>query len=175
LAVRAARLIGAEGRAIVLDFNRPMMKVGRDKARRANIIDRISFVQGDAEMAGFPNETFNAVTVGFGIRNLANLDQGLREMFRLLKNKGRLMILEFSMPPRSWQRSLYDFYSFKIMPLGARLICGTTGPFRYLAESIRVFDTPEGVAAKLRNAGFTDVGIKPLSLGIAVLYTGRKP
>ncbi len=175
LAIKASRLIGPAGRAVVLDFNRPMMKIGRDKARRAKLVDRIAFVQGDAEMTGFPDAAFDAVSVGFGIRNLANLDQGLRETYRLLKNGGRLMILEFSMPRRTWQRALYDFYSFKIMPLGARLICGTAGPFRYLAESIRVFAAPQEVAARLHNAGFRDVRIRPLSLGIAVLYTGRKP
>ena len=84
------------------------------------------------------------------------------------------MILEFSLPVHAWLRRLYDFYSFKAMPLGARIICGTAGPFRYLAESIRVFDPPERVAGRLRNAGFSDVRFRRLTEGIAVVYFARR-
>ena len=114
----------------------------------------ILFVEGDAERASFGDETFDAITVGFGIRNLVSLDAGLSEMHRVLKPGGRIMVLEFSLPVHGWLRRLYDCYSFRMMPLGARIICGTAEPYRYLAESIRAFDTPERVAERLGGVGF---------------------
>lgn len=175
LALRAAKRVGGSGRAVVYDFNRPMMETGRKKSGRARSGGIIAFVEGDAERLAFPEASFDAVTVGFGLRNLVDLDRGLDEIFRVLRPGGRLSALEFSLPRRRWQRSLYSFYSFRIMLPAARVITGTDGPFRYLAESIRVFDPPEGVASRLGRAGFTDVAIRPLSLGIASIYSGRKP
>ncbi|NTV81745.1 MAG: class I SAM-dependent methyltransferase, partial [Candidatus Aminicenantes bacterium] len=167
--------LGRSGRAIVCDFNRPMMETGRKKSGRARSGGIIAFVQGDAERLAFPDASFDAATVGFGLRNLVDLDRGLDEIFRVLRPGGRLSALEFSLPRRRWQRSLYAFYSFRIMLPAARVITGTDGPFRYLAESIRVFDPPEEVASRIGRAGFTDVAVRPLSLGIASIYSGRKP
>jgi demethylmenaquinone methyltransferase/2-methoxy-6-polyprenyl-1,4-benzoquinol methylase len=175
LALKAAKRVGGSGQAVVYDFNRPMMETGRRKSGRAHNGEIVAFVQGDAECLAFPDDTFDAVTVGFGLRNLADLDRGLGEILRVLKPGGRLSALEFSLPRRRWQRSLYALYSVRLMLPAARLITGTDGPFRYLVESIRVFDPPAGVAGRLGRAGFTDVAFKPRTLGIAVIYSGRKP
>lgn len=175
LALLAARRLGPKGMAVVYDFNRPMMDAGRRKSARRGRGGAVAFVQGDAERLAFPPASFDAVTVGFGLRNLARLDRGLEEIHRVLKPGGRFAALEFSLPRRRWQRSLYAFYSFRVMPRAARLITGTDRPFRYLAESIRVFDPPEGVAGRLGRAGFVDVSFRALSLGVAVVYSGRKP
>jgi len=175
LALRAARRLGPAGQAVVCDFNRPMMEAGRVKSGPAREGGTVAFVQGDAEGLPFPGAAFDAVTVGFGLRNLVDLDRGIREMARVLKPGGRFAALEFSLPRRRWQRSLYAFYSFRLMLPAARLISGTDGPYRYLAESIRVFDPPEELAGRLARAGFADVAVRPVSLGIATIYSGRKP
>ncbi len=174
LAMLAAARVAPHGRAFVCDFNGPMMRAGRAKAERSRFAGNVLFVEGDAESMSFPDAAFDAITVGFGIRNLVHLDRGLSEMRRVLKPGGRLMILEFSLPVHAWFRRLYDFYSFRIMPFGARIICGTAGPHRYLAESIRVFDPPARVAERLKNAGFEDVRFERLTDGVAVVYLARR-
>ena len=115
LALRAAKRLGRPGRAVVCDFNRPMMETGRRKSGRARNGAIVAFVQGDAESLPFPDASFDAATVGFGLRNLVDLDRGIGEIFRVLKPGGRFSALEFSLPRRRWQRSLYAFYSFRLM------------------------------------------------------------
>lgn len=173
LAFLALRDTRPDGLTVVYDFNRPMMDVGRERAARRGSDGRSRFVQGDAEALSFPAGSFDAVTIGFGLRNLVRPEAGLAEMRRVLRPGGRLMILEFSVPTAAWARRLYGFYSFRLMPLLARLITGTAGPFRYLAESIRVFPPPEEVAAAVARAGFADVSLKRLTGGIAVIYLAR--
>jgi demethylmenaquinone methyltransferase/2-methoxy-6-polyprenyl-1,4-benzoquinol methylase len=175
LAIRAARRLGPEGRVVLCDINRPMMETGLVKARRSRRGRQVAFVQGDAEILPFAAASFDAVTVGFGLRNLVDLERGLREIGRVLRPGGRFAGLEFSLPRRRWQRSLYAFYSFRVMLPAARLITGTDGPFRYLAESIRVFAEAGDIPGGLRRAGLIDVRVRPLSLGLATIYAGRKP
>ena len=173
-ALLAAGRTGDHSRVVIYDFNRRMMEVGRRKIRRSLRGDNILCVHGDAEAISFADESFEAVTLGFGLRNFVHLELGLKEIHRVLKTGGRLLALEFSLPARRGLRSLYHFYSFRVMPLVARLICGTAGPFRYLAESIRVFPPPEEVAELISRAGFQDVRLQRLAQGLATLYTARK-
>jgi demethylmenaquinone methyltransferase/2-methoxy-6-polyprenyl-1,4-benzoquinol methylase len=174
LALLAARRAAGSVRAIIYDFNRAMIEAGKTKFERSPQRRNISAIQGDAENISFQDEAFDAVTIGFGVRNFARLEEGLKEMHRVLKSGGQLLILEFSLPVRAWQKSLYHFYSFKIMPLVAKMVCGTAGPFKYLAESIRVFPMPEQIAGLLRSAGFSEVGFRRLNGGLAVLYLAIK-
>jgi demethylmenaquinone methyltransferase / 2-methoxy-6-polyprenyl-1,4-benzoquinol methylase len=173
-ALLAAGRTGDHSRVIIYDFNRKMMEVGRRKIRRSPRGDNILCIQGDAECIAFADESFEAVTLGFGLRNFVHPELGLKEIYRILKPGGRLLVLEFSLPARRGLRSLYHFYSFRVMPLVARLICGTAGPFRYLAESIRIFPPPEEVGELISRAGFQEVRFQRLSQGLAILYTARK-
>ena len=174
LALLAAAKTGPEGRVIVFDFNREMMKRGRARVERSPFGREIAFLQGDAESLAVADGSVDAVTVGFGLRNFVSPAAGLGEIYRVLRHGGRLLVLEFSVPRRRLLRLLYHFYSFRIMPLIARLICGTGEPHRYLAESIRVFPPPESVVAMIGEAGFSGAAFRRLTGGIAVIYTATK-
>ncbi len=173
-ALLAAARTGGLGRAVVYDFNRRMMEAALRKIKRSPQGRNVLCIQGDAESMGFSEESFEAVTLGFGLRNFVRPELGLKEIHRVLKTGGRLLILEFSLPLGRRILSLYHFYSFRVMPLIARLVSGTAGPYRYLAESIRVFPPPEKVAETIGQAGFEDVRFERLSRGLATLYMAGK-
>ena len=120
LALLAADLVGGKGNVIVYDINESMMRRGQAKAAASRFSERILFVQGDAERISFPDDSLDAVMVGFGIRNFVHLQEGLREMHRVLKKGGSFTCLEFSRPGPAWFRALYHFYSFVIMPLAEK-------------------------------------------------------
>ncbi len=174
LALEAARAVLPGGSVTVCDISRAMMLAGKRRAGRAPGGDLLQWIQADAENLPFGDGVFEAVTVGFGVRNLVNLDRGLGEAQRVLRPSGRLMILEFSVPRRGWFGSLYDLYSFRAMPLAGRLITGTAAPFRYLAESVRTFPSPEAVAALLAEKGFAEVSFERRTGGIVTIYIARK-
>jgi demethylmenaquinone methyltransferase/2-methoxy-6-polyprenyl-1,4-benzoquinol methylase len=174
LARLAVKETSPNGHVIIYDFNRTMMAAGRVKFNGAPGRSSVAFLQGDAESIALADRSVGAITLGFGLRNFVHPEAGLAEMHRVLEPGGRILILEFSLPPRKFEKVLYDFYSFRVMPLVARLICGTDGPFRYLAESIRVFPPPDEIAAMIEEAGFVDVAFRRLTGGVAVIYTARK-
>lgn len=175
LALLAAAKTDPGGRVVIYDFNRAMMEAGKPRIGRAPAGHAIRFVQGEAEHLALPARAVDAITLGFGLRNFVDPAAGLAEMARVLRPGGRLLILEFSVPRNRALRALYHVYSFRIMPLLARLVSGTDGPYRYLAESIRVFPPPETILAMLGEAGFADAACRRLTGGIAVITTARKP
>jgi len=175
LAFQAARAAAPGGLSLVYDFNAAMVAVGRKDARRHASPGKVLFVRGDAEDLAFPSASFDAVTIGFGLRNLAFPERGLREMRRVLKPGGRLAVLEFSLPRHALVRRFYRFYSYKAMPFLAGFICGDTEPFRYLAESISLFPPPEEVVSMIARAGFSGASFRRLTDGVAVVYLARKP
>lgn len=174
LALRAARLVGTSGRVLVYDINAAMMRKGQVKAAASQLAERILFVQGDAEQISFPDESLDAVTVGFGIRNFVHLEQGLREMRRVLKKGGSFTCLEFSMPSPRWFRALYDLYSFVIMPVAGKVLAGSSQAYTYLPESIRLFPLPDELSEMLRNTGFSRITYRRLTKGIAVVHRAEK-
>lgn len=175
LALRAARIVGPRGHVAVYDLNRAMIEAGRMKGARSRPGAAVEFVRGDAERLSISDATFDAAIVGFGLRNLARLDRGLLEIFRVLKPGGRLAALEFSLPRPGTLRSLYDLYSRLVLVPASRLITGADGPYRYLVESIRAFAGTEDIAAGLLAAGFVDIGARRLTFGVAEITFGRKP
>lgn len=174
LAVLAAGCAAPDGTVTVCDVSRAMMRAGQPKVKRSGHQKTIRWVQGDAENLGFRDGAFDGVTVGFGVRNIANIEAALREMFRVLRAGGTLMILEFSVPRAAWIRSVYEFYSFRIMPLIGKAVTGAAEPYRYLAESIRVFPAPEALKSSLEAAGFMNVTFRSLTAGIVTIYRCEK-
>ena len=174
LAIIAARAVGPSGSIIVYDINPTMMQLGGLKARKAALDSRIRFVQGDAEHISLPDNHFDAAMVGFGIRNVTRIEQGLAEMHRVLKPGGTFLCLEFSQPAPGAFRALYDFYSFQVMPRIGRLFTGSSQAYYYLPESIRLFPSPEAFSKIIEQAGFSTVTCRLLSKGIAAIHVGMK-
>lgn len=174
LSILAVKKVHPSGRVYLYDINRAMMEMGRRKSTNAEARKKISFIQGDAEQMAFRSESFDAAMVGFGIRNLTHMEEGFKEMHRVLKPGGRLMCLEFSKPTWPWFRWLYDFYSFRIMPLIGLLFVGSRQAYTYLPESIRLFPSPEELRRRLEEIGFHQVAYRTLTNGIAVVHAGTK-
>lgn len=152
------------------DLSIGMMRLGHQKAKSR---DPVGFVAGDAEGLPFPADYFDGLTIGFGIRNVANLDVGLREMTRVLKSKGRVAILEFSKPKNPVMCIPYFLYFRHILPRIGRLVSKDAEAYRYLYDSVMRFPEGEEFCVSLRNAGFQDVHRQSLSFGIATIYTGH--
>ncbi|MGA6925932.1 MAG: bifunctional demethylmenaquinone methyltransferase/2-methoxy-6-polyprenyl-1,4-benzoquinol methylase UbiE [Desulfosarcina sp.] len=174
LAILATRRTGPAGRVVVYDVNYAMMQAGRPKIDPFAELSPISFVQGDAECIAFPDDTFDGAMVGFGIRNLTHLRQGFAEMVRVLKPGGRFLCLEFSRPTNAVFRSLYDFYSFNIMPVLGQLLAGSAESYACLPETIRMFPLPDELAAMLADVGLHDVRWESMTNGISVAHVGIK-
>lgn len=174
LSILALKKTSMTGRVFLYDINRAMMEMGRHKSTHASFRKAIFYIQGDAEHISFKPESFDAAMVGFGIRNLTRMEEGFKEMHRVLKPGGRLMCLEFSKPAWAWFRWLYDFYSFRIMPLIGLLFVGSRQAYTYLPESIRLFPSPEELRRRLEEIGFHQVAYRTLTNGIAVVHVGTK-
>jgi demethylmenaquinone methyltransferase/2-methoxy-6-polyprenyl-1,4-benzoquinol methylase len=175
LSILAKRAVGDHGRVVVYDINRAMMEAGRDKKTNAVTRRRLRYVQGNAEKIAFSDGSFDAAMVGFGIRNVTRMEQGFREMYRVLKPGGRMMCLEFSKPANPVFRWLYDMYSFYGMPLAGQILARNRQAYTHLPESIRMFPLPDELSSILRAIGFVDVAYRRLTNGIAVVHVTRKP
>lgn len=175
LSILAAQRAGPEGRVTLYDMNWKMMQAGRPKVQRSAMHRKVFYVQGDAEHLSFADGTFDAAMVGFGIRNLTHPEAGIREIFRVLKPQGRFICLEFSTPVWGWFRRLYDFYSFRIMPLVGAVLGGSKQAYTYLPESIRLFSLPDELSEAMARAGFVGVRYRRLTNGIAAVHVGSKP
>jgi demethylmenaquinone methyltransferase / 2-methoxy-6-polyprenyl-1,4-benzoquinol methylase len=167
----------ARGRVSVVgsDFCLPMLLPARDKAERRAATQRIRFVEADTQRLPFPSDTFQLVTVAFGLRNVTDTDRGLAEMVRVTQPGGRVAILEFSRP-RGWLFGrLYRFYSRRVLPAVGQLVSRSRdNAYSYLPASILEFPDGEELAARLRGHGLADVAWHPFTFGIATLYVGTK-
>jgi demethylmenaquinone methyltransferase/2-methoxy-6-polyprenyl-1,4-benzoquinol methylase len=158
--------------AVLCDINPAMLQVGRKRFRDTKAADRVAFAIGNAESLPFPDKTFDAYTIAFGIRNVTRIDRALAEAFRVLKTGGRFLCLEFSSCEVPLLDRLYDFHSFEVIPRLGRLTAGSAEPYRYLVESIRKFPAQEPFAAMIRDAGFGQVSYRNLTGGIAAIHSG---
>ena len=151
-----------------IDFCGPMLKLAQSKA------PEIRFIEGDALSLPFAEASFDGLTIGFALRNLADVDRGLRELLRVLKPDGHVLILEFSHPVNPAFAALVRFYNWCLLPWIGGLVSGSRGAYEYLPDSISKFPNQEALAAMMRAAGFVDVRFENLSGGVAALHIGRR-
>jgi demethylmenaquinone methyltransferase/2-methoxy-6-polyprenyl-1,4-benzoquinol methylase len=172
ISFRTVRAGGAGTRATVADINADMLGVGRERAERQALDDVVSFVDANAEALPFPQQSFDAVSIAFGIRNVPRIDVALQEMHRVLRLGGRFLCLEFSNVDVPGLDALYELYSFNLVPAIGRAVVGDAEPYRYLVESIRRFPRPNAFADMMRAAGFARVSHRVMSGGIVALHSG---
>ena len=173
IAFRIAERSNRTADITVADINSSMLEVGRERAR-ARGLDRLEFVEANAEELPWADATFDAYTIAFGIRNVPRIDKALSEAYRVLKRGGRLLVLEFSEVEMPLLDRFYETWSFKAIPQFGKMITGDAEPYQYLVESIRKFPDQETFAGMIREAGFGRVQWRNLSMGIAALHSGWK-
>ena len=175
LAVLLAGRFGASGHVAGLDLNQAMLREGRRKIDQERFGRRITLLRGNGESLGFRNDSFDAATAGFCMRNVGNLDQAFREIRRVLKPGGCFVCLEFSRPVHAGLRRLYDWYSFRVLPwIGTKVAGDHTGVYEYLPASIRAFPDQERLSRLMRDAGFRSVEYRNLSGGIVAIHVAVK-
>ena len=171
LSMAFAKKVGATGRVVHTDINEAMLSTGRDR-----LVDQglaLPTLVCDAEKLPFPDGHFHVVSVAFGLRNMTHKDAALKEMCRVLKPGGKLLVLEFSKVAKPLEKA-YDWYSFKILPQLGKLVAGDADSYRYLAESIRMHPNQEDLKTLMKNAGFGHVDFHNLSAGVVALHMGIK-
>jgi demethylmenaquinone methyltransferase/2-methoxy-6-polyprenyl-1,4-benzoquinol methylase len=156
------------------DISEGMMEIGRGKVKEAGLDDVITFRKEDCLSLSFADNTFDAVTAAFGIRNFSNLEQGLREMCRVMKPGGHLVILELTTPVAFPMKQLFHVYSHTVLPVYGRLISKDSSAYSYLTRTIEAFPQGERMMEILKQSGFSQTVFKRLTFGICTLYTAVK-
>ena len=174
LSAKFSKIVGEEGRVILSDINESMLRVGRDKMIDLGHADNMAFVQADAQTLPFPDNSFDCISIAFGLRNVTDKDQALASMHRILKPGGRLLILEFSKPKNALLEKAYDEYSFRLLPLMGKVIADDEDSYRYLAESIRMHPDQETLKNMVEQAGFESCEFKNFTGGIVALHSATK-
>ena len=159
---------------IGVDISEGMLEIGRKKIAAKNYEDLIDLQYGDSENLPFADNNFDAVTVAFGVRNFQNLEQGVSEIYRVLKRSGKVVILEFSTPKVFPVKNLYHFYFNTVLPKIGRFVSKDRSAYTYLPESVNAFPDGENFADVLRKCGFNEVSWKHLTFGISTLYAAQK-
>ena len=170
LAGRFAAQLGPQGEVVLGDINLAMLKVGRDKMIDAGLQERVKTVTLNAEALPFAKNKFDLLTIGFGLRNVTDKMQALKEMWRVLKPGGQAMILEFSTPTSATVKKIYDAYSFKILPKLGERVAKDRESYQYLAESIRKHPAQETLKSMVLSAGFDECEYHNFSAGIVALH-----
>jgi len=174
VAFRIVEASGRQARVTVLDINGSMLDVGRQRADKQGLAANVDFVEANAEALPFPDESFDAYTIAFGIRNVPRIDVALAEAYRVLKTGGRLLCLEFSEVDMPFLDKVYEAWSFKAIPPIGKAVTGDGEPYAYLVESIAKFPNQQNFAGMIGKAGFERVSFRNYSGGIAALHSGWK-
>tara|TARA_X000000368_G_scaffold320766_1_gene257968 strand:- start:16 stop:699 length:684 start_codon:yes stop_codon:yes gene_type:complete len=165
--------IKEEGLIVLSDINRKMLEEGRDRLIDEGI-EGINLAQIDAQYLPFRNETFDLVTIAFGLRNVTNKEKALKSILGSLKKGGKLIVLEFSKPTNETFREIYDIFSFEVIPKIGEVIANTEESYRYLAESIRMHPTQEELKELMEKSGFTECNYDNLTNGVVAIHSGIK-
>ncbi|TPG24161.1 bifunctional demethylmenaquinone methyltransferase/2-methoxy-6-polyprenyl-1,4-benzoquinol methylase UbiE [Variovorax guangxiensis] len=171
LALAFAKKVGASGQVVHTDINEAMLRTGRDRLLDAGV--SLPTMVCDAEKLPFPDNHFDVVTVAFGLRNMTHKDAALKEMNRVLKPNGKLLVLEFSKVAKPLQKA-YDWYSFKVLPRLGKAVAGDDASYRYLAESIRMHPEQEALKTLMKEGGFGHVDYHNMTGGVVALHVGIK-
>ena len=174
LAAGMARQVGKSGRVVLSDVNPAMLELGRDRLLDRGLSGNVECIVADAERLPFEDDSFDCLTIGFGLRNVTDKAAALKSMYRVLKPGGQLLVLEFSRPVAPGLAPVYDAYSFRVLPLLGRLVAHDEGSYRYLAESIRMHPDQETLLGMLREAGFGQARYHNLTGGIVAVHRGYK-
>ncbi|PTB83205.1 bifunctional demethylmenaquinone methyltransferase/2-methoxy-6-polyprenyl-1,4-benzoquinol methylase UbiE [Pseudidiomarina aestuarii] len=174
LTAQFSRRVGPTGEVVLADINEAMLEVGKDKLRNLGIVSNVSYQQANAEELPFEDDTFDIITIAFGLRNVTDKQKALESMHRVLKPGGRLLVLEFSKPEPPMLSQMYDFYSFNILPKMGQVIAGDAESYQYLAESIRMHPDQETLKGMMETAGYENVTYTNLTGGIVALHRGFK-
>ncbi|WP_445620893.1 bifunctional demethylmenaquinone methyltransferase/2-methoxy-6-polyprenyl-1,4-benzoquinol methylase UbiE [Kushneria sp. Sum13] len=174
LTARFVERVGPTGRVVLADINASMLQVGRDRLMDRGIGAQVEIVQADAQALPFPDNTFDCITIAFGLRNVTDKDAALASMTRVLKPGGRLLILEFSKPVNAVFEKVYDQYSFHILPRIGKWVANDAESYRYLAESIRMHPDQPTLKAMMENAGLERVEYTNMTGGVVALHRGIK-
>jgi demethylmenaquinone methyltransferase/2-methoxy-6-polyprenyl-1,4-benzoquinol methylase len=172
LAFILSRHVGPGGSVTGTDFCTEMLEIAKIKTKPRH--QNLSFIYSDTKKLPFPDKSFDAVTVAFGMRNIPDTSSALTEIQRVLKPGGKYICLELTRPRGTWFRKLYDWYSFRIMPFFAKLVVKTAKPYVYLPRSINAFYPPQEFRQIITESGFTDVRVHSLTMGIATIYRAIK-
>ncbi len=171
LAMAFAKEVGHTGRVVHTDINEAMLRTGRDRLLDHGVV--LPTLVCDAEKLPFPDNHFDVVSVAFGLRNMTHKDGALKEMCRVLKPNGKLLVLEFSKVAKPLEKA-YDWYSFNVLPKLGKLVAGDDASYRYLAESIRMHPSQEDLKALMKTCGFGHVDFHNMSAGVVALHVGIK-
>ena len=174
LAAGLARQVGERGSVVLSDINRAMLQRGRDRLTDRGILGTVEYVQADAERLPFRDDSFDCITIGFGLRNVTDKAAALAAMRRVLKPGGQLLLLEFSHPVAPGLGPLYDAYSFRVLPLIGKVVARDEASYRYLAESIRMHPSQEALLQLMQAAGLEGCRYHNLSGGIVAVHRGYK-
>lgn len=173
MAIIACRMLNPE-KIIGIDISEQMLEYGRKKIEKEGLASRVQLQSGDSETINFTDNSFDAVMVAFGVRNFENLEKGLKEMLRVLKPGGKLLVLEFSRPRIKIFRSLYNLYMGIVAPEIARWFSQNKKAYQYLNQSARLFPERQAFVDILNTSGYSNTSFKPLSAGICCIYIGKK-